>query len=47
MRWKEPELDKKHGSASPTAVAGRPAPQGALAWDPEYLEYLRWLAEQN
>ncbi len=22
-------------------------PQGTLAWDPEYAEYLRWLAEQD
>jgi hypothetical protein len=22
-------------------------PQGTLAWDPEYAEYLRWLAEQG
>lgn len=29
-----------------TEVPG-PPPQGSLAWDPEYVEYLRWLAGQS
>ena len=27
-------------------VPGRP-PQGTLAWDPEYVEYLLWLARPS
>jgi hypothetical protein len=41
-------LDERHGSTPPTILAERKrAPQGTLAWDPEYAEYLRWLAEQD
>lgn len=33
-------------SGAAAAVPGRP-PQGTLAWDPEYVEYLLWLAGRS
>lgn len=29
------------------AITRDSAPQGSLAYDPEYREYLRWLADQD